>query len=102
MSGLFLWQGYGAAPAASALRELAARVHEPLLELRIESTLPAWPDSTWRDDADSEPAAARRSSRIDQPLELHVTTSSGARNAVTNELRIALTNRSGCWWLERP
>lgn len=101
LSGLFLWQGYGSAAAASGLRELATRVREPLLELRIESTLPAWPGPTLRDDRDAEPFAAQRL-RIDEPLELLVVTSSGANNTFTNEFRIALTNRSGCWWLERP
>jgi hypothetical protein len=102
LSGLFLWQGPGTASAASALRDLAVRVREPLLELRIESSLLAWPQADLHDDIDTEPAAPRRSSRVDTPLELLVATSSGARNADTDTLRIALVNRSGCWWLERP
>ncbi len=99
LSGLYLWQGYGAFAAESGLRELAARVHEQLLELRIEPGSPEWPAFAPIGDSDAEADAAGQSS---SPLELHVTTSSGARNAISREVRIALVERSGCWWLERP
>jgi hypothetical protein len=99
LSGLYLWQGYGATAAVSGLRELAARVHEPLLELRIEPASRVGRAVSWDSETGNVPAPAMSGNAT---FELHVTTSSGARNAITNELRIALVERAGCWWLERP